>query len=243
MLQRARERPRRESGGEGAGTMSDASHETARLIAVCVGQPREVIWQGKPLRTGIFKSPVDAPVAVGRLGLAGDAQADLSVHGGPDKAVYAYNEESADYWRERLGRRDLGPGAFGENLRVTGWPEATVFIGDRFRIGNVCLEVSQPRQPCLKLAKRFEDAGFPKRFLESRRVGYYLRVVEPGALGAGDRVERVFHDPESLDVESLVAIWLDRRASGSALARAAELPALADAWKLPLLERHQHAHR
>jgi MOSC domain-containing protein YiiM len=221
--------------------MSHASPDTARLLAVCVSQPREASWQGQPLRTSFFKTPIPGRVAVDSLGLAGDSQTDRSVHGGIDKAVYAYTEESAAYWRERLPRSDLDPGAFGENLRITGWPEADVCIGDRFRVGTVCLEVSQPRQPCSKLAMRFDDASFPKRFIKSHRVGYYLRVVEPGELGAGDRVERVFHDAESLDIERVVALWLDRNASEPDLARAVTLPALADAWKLPFRERLDEA--
>lgn len=209
----------------------------SRLLAVSVGKPRDVEWQGKPLRTAIFKLPVAGPVRAGKLGLEGDVQADLSVHGGVDKAAYAYDLSSTEYWRERLGRPDLGPGAFGENLTVRGWPEAQVFVGDRFRIGTACFEVSQPRQPCLKLARRFEDASFVKRFLESRRVGYYLRVVEPGEVAAGDRIVRIAHDSASLDIESVVALWLTRNPSPAALARATALAALADAWRLPLLER------
>jgi MOSC domain-containing protein YiiM len=223
------------STAENSSAISPAS--VSRLLAVSVGKPRDVEWQGKPLRTAIFKSPVAGRVRARPLGLEGDVQADLSVHGGVDKAVYAYDLSSIDYWRERLGRPDLGPGAFGENLTVQGWPEAQVFIGDRFRIGTACFEVSQPRQPCLKLAKRFEDASFLKRFLESRRVGYYLRVVEPGEVAAGDPIVRVAHDTASLDIESVVALWLTRKPSATALARATALAALADAWRLPLEER------
>lgn len=214
-----------------------SSESESILLAVSVGKPRDVEWQGKPLRTAIYKSPIAGRVQATALGLEGDVQVDLAVHGGVDKAVYAYDLSSTDYWRERLGRPELGPGAFGENLTVKGWPEARVFIGDRFRIGAACFEVSQPRQPCLKLAKRFEDASFVKRFLESRRVGYYLRVVEPGDVAAGDPIVRVAHDAASLDIESVVALWLTRNPSAAALARATALTALADAWRLPLEER------
>lgn len=217
--------------------MPSSREAASRLIAVSVGQPREVVWQGKPLRTGIYKSPVAGRVAVHPLGLAGDAQADLGVHGGVDKAVYAYDDSSVTYWCHALGRSAIEPGGFGENLTISGWPETQVFIGDRFRIGSALFEVSQPRQPCLKLAKRFEDPGFPKRFLASGRVGFYFRVIEPGDVGAGDPIARERHDPTSLDVASLVAIFVDREASEAALARAASLPALADAWRVPLAER------
>jgi len=208
-----------------------------RVLAVCVGTPRDVTWQGNPLRTGIFKSPVAGRVAVGPLGLAGDVQVDLTVHGGIDKAVYVYDESNTAYWRDALGRPDLGPGSFGENLTIRGWPDREVFIGDRFRIGTACLEVSQPRQPCHKLAKRFEDPAFPKRFLASRRVGYYLRVVESGELAAGDPVERIAHPADGLDVARVVEIAFTRDSSEADLARVAELERLADAWRIPLRER------
>lgn len=212
------------------------------LVAVSVGQPRDFDWQGRTLRTGIAKAPVAGRVAAGTLGLDGDAQADLTVHGGVDKAVYAYDALNTAYWRSQLGRPELGPGCFGENLTVTGLPEARVFIGDRFRIGSACFEVSQPRQPCLKLAMRFEDAGFPKRFLESRRVGFYLRVVEPGEVGAGDPIVRIAHDPSSLDVATLVSLFVARAPNAALLERAAGLAALADAWRIPLRERLEAVH-
>lgn len=211
-----------------------------RLLAISVGTPRDVEWQGRPLRTSIFKSPVAGPVEAGRLGLAGDVQSDLSVHGGVDKAVYAYDASNTAWWRERLARPELGPGAFGENFTFAGVPDAEVFVGDRFRIGGACFEVSQPRQPCLKLARLFEDASFPKRFLASLRVGYYLRVVEPGHVAAGDAVVRVAHDATSLSIPELVSIWLGR-AGEADLERAASLACLADAWRLPLRERLEAA--
>lgn len=207
------------------------------LLAICLGGPRDVEWQGRPLRTSIFKSPVAGAVEASRLGLAGDTQSDLSVHGGVDKAVYAYDASNTAWWRERLARPDLGPGAFGENFTLSGLPDADVWIGDRLKIGSACFEVSQPRQPCLKLARLFEDASFPKQFLASLRVGYYLRVVEPGRVAAGDPVERIARDATSLSIPELVSIWLGRATSEAELARAAGLSALADAWRIPLRER------
>lgn len=214
-----------------------AGADGAALVAISVGQPRTVDWQGQPLRTSIYKQPVAGPVAVGPLGLEGDVQSDLSVHGGIDKAVYAYDESNTAYWRERLARPDLGPGAFGENFTLTGLPDEEVFIGDRLQIGTACFEVSQPRQPCSKLAKRFEDATFPKQFLASLRVGYYLRVVAPGRVATGDRVVRIARDETSLSIPALVSIWLGRGVSEDALAHAASLEALADAWRIPLRGR------
>ena len=214
-----------------------ASANSATLVAISIGQPRDVEWQGRPLRTSIYKQPVAGPVAAGPLGLAGDAQSDLSVHGGTDKAIYAYDESNTAYWRERLARPELGPAAFGENFTLSGLPDDQVFIGDRLRIGTACFEVSQPRQPCLKLAKRFEDATFPKAFIKSLRVGYYLRVVEAGEVSAGDAVVRIVHDEPSLSIPAIVSIWLGLDASEAALAHAAGLEALADAWRIPLRER------
>jgi MOSC domain-containing protein YiiM len=211
------------------------------LRAVCVGRPRDVEWRGESLRTGIFKTPVAGRVFVGPEGLRGDGQADRSVHGGREKAVYAYDEASADYWQAELGRSELGPGAFGENLRLSGWPEDCVCIGDRLRIGTATLEVSQPRQPCAKLGMRFDDPTFPKRFLASGRVGYYLRVLEPGEIEAGDEVERIERGSGRIDVRSLVALWRDRAAPRDALEAALSLEALAEAWRGPLRERWARA--
>lgn len=215
----------------------------AQLLAVSLGRPREVEWRGETIRTGIFKSPVSGAVAAGTLGLEGDGQADLSVHGGLDKAVYAFDASSARYWQAELGRSDLGPGAFGENLTLEGWPETDVRIGDRFRIGGARFEVSQPRQPCAKLGLRMDDPGFPKRFFKSGRVGYYLRVLQPGRIEAGDEVVRLSSDEHGLDIAGLVRIWLDRGASSEDLERASGLEALADAWRDPLRERLERSRR
>ena len=211
--------------------------EIGRLLAVSVGEPRDFECQGDTIRTGIFKSPVKGSVWIGPTGLEGDGQADLSVHGGIDKAVYAFDDASTAYWRDVLDRSDLGPGSFGENLTLSGWPEAAVRIGDRFRIGEVELQVSQPRQPCFKLGMRFDDPSLPKRFFASGRVGYYLRVLEPGRVMAGDEVIRTETDVHRLDVQSLVSIWLDRTAAIADLERAVGLEALADAWRDPLRRR------
>ena len=144
--------------------MQSSPYGPSQLLAVSVGRPLEVHWRGDTIPTGIFKSPVDGRVRVGSRGIEGDGQADLSVHGGIDKAVYAFDESSAQYWRNELARTDLNAGMFGENLTLSGWPEDRVRIGDQFRIGSATFEVSQPRQPCMKLGLRFDDPTFPKRF-------------------------------------------------------------------------------
>ncbi len=146
-----------------------------RLVSLNVGLPRDVAWHGKTVTTGIFKRPVAGPCMVRALDLDGDRQADLSVHGGPDKAVYAYPSEHYELWRRELPDLDLPWGAFGENLTTAGLAEEEVSIGDRLRIGSAELVVTQPRLPCYKLEVRLGE-GMVKRFLESRRTGFYLRV-------------------------------------------------------------------
>jgi len=217
--------------------MSPAEPNPSRLLAVSVGLPQETRWRGQKIRTGIFKSPIEGRARVGPLGIEGDGQADLSVHGGIDKAVYAFDDSSTQYWRDELGRPELGAGAFGENLTLVGWPEDRVKLGDLFRIGTAIFEVSQPRQPCVKLGLRFDDPKFPKRFLLSGRVGFYLRVIEGGGIGANDEVTRLRTSEGGISISSLVALWLDRDATPAALERALSFDALADAWRQPLRER------
>lgn len=162
-----------------------------RVLSVNVGTPREVARHGRRVWTAIFKAPVAGRVAVRRLNLEGDAQADLTVHGGAAKAVYAYPGEHYPLWREELGRPDLSWGAFGENLTLEGLVEADVAIGDRLRIGTAELIVTQPRLPCFKLALRFERRDIGKLFMASGRSGFYLAVAREGELAAGDPVEHL----------------------------------------------------
>jgi MOSC domain-containing protein YiiM len=167
-----------------------------RLLSVQVGVPRTVVHGGREVRTAIFKEPVLFPVRVHATHLDGDMQADLRVHGGPDKAVYAYDASAYAYWRDVLGR-ELPHGQFGENLTVEGMPEAEVRIGDVYRVGGALLQVSQPRSPCFKLALKMDMPRFPKMFLESARSGFYMRVLEEGDLAAGDAISLVSREPES----------------------------------------------
>lgn len=207
-----------------------------KVVSVNVGRVREVAWRGKPLSTGIFKDAVAGPVAVGEEQLAGDAQADLGVHGGPDKAVYAYPSEHYPFWCEWLGVASLPWGAFGENLSTEGLLEDAVSIGDRFRVGSALLEVSQPRIPCHKLGLRHERPDLPKRFLESGRSGFYLRVIEPGELRAGDAIGRTARHPLELSVARMQE--LVRGSEDLALLRrAARHPALAAVWRDELARR------
>ncbi len=167
--------------------------------------PREVPWNGESVSTGIFKRPVSGVVRVGRLNLAGDRQADLSVHGGAAKAVYLYPAEHYAAWRDELGELDWG--AFGENLTAAGLAEATTRIGDRFRIGTAELVVTQPRIPCFKLELRFARRGLERRFLERGLTGFYLSVAAEGELRAGDAVQRIGRGAESVTVADVVRLY------------------------------------
>jgi MOSC domain-containing protein YiiM len=173
-----------------------------KLLSVQVAQPRSVIHGGRTVRTAIYKEPVLFRVFVRRLNLDGDSQADLRVHGGPDKAVYAYDLGGYAHWRRELGL-ELPFGQFGENLTVEGMPETQVRIGDSYRIGSAVLQVSQPRSPCFKLAMKMERPQFLREFLASGRTGFYLRVVEEGELGAGDPIELVEAGPSWATVEKV----------------------------------------
>ena len=162
-----------------------------KLISVQVGRPRKVQWRRTSVTTGIFKEPVAGRIMLRRNNLDGDGQADLTVHGGWDKAVYVYPSEHYAYWRNELPGIDLRYGSFGENFTTEGLDEASVHIGDRFRIGGAVVEVTQPRMPCYKLGIRFKRADMPKRFHASGRTGFYLAVIKEGEVGAGDSFERI----------------------------------------------------
>jgi MOSC domain-containing protein YiiM len=197
-----------------------------RLISVCVGVPREVDWKGKPVTTGIFKQPVDGRVMMRSLNLDGDRQADLTVHGGVEKAVYAYPMEHYAYWRQEFPNDELPWGAFGENLTVEGLLESEVNIGDRFRIGTAEVMVTQPRFPCFKLNLKFGRDDMVKRFLNSRLSGIYFSVVQEGEIGAGDAITLVSRDEHNITVADIVQIYV-REASDDLVRRAIQVPALA----------------
>ena len=204
---------------------------TARVVSVNVGLPRLATWRGETVKTGIFKDPVAGPVRVAGVNLDGDRQADLSVHGGPDKAVYAYPAEHYPFWRREFGR-DLSWGVFGENLTVEGLPlEAEICVGDRLRVGSAELIVSQPRVPCFKLGIRFEDPRMVRRFLLAGRSGYYLRIATEGQVSAGDEAELLSLDPGRLPVSEITRLFARDRHDRDGLRRALEVGALADVWK------------
>jgi len=201
-----------------------------KLISVCVGVPREVSWKEKPVTTGIFKQPVNGRVMMRSLNLDGDRQADLTVHGGAEKAVYAYPVEHYAYWRQELPDEDLPWGAFGENLTIEGLSETAVNIGDRFRIGTAEVMVTQPRFPCFKLNLKFGRDDMVKRFLNSRLSGIYFSVVKEGDVGVGDAIELVSRDENNITVADIVQIYV-REASEDLVRRAIQVPALADSLR------------
>jgi len=201
-----------------------------QVVSVNVGMPREVPWKGTHVTTGIFKDPVAGRIALRQFNLDGDAQADLTVHGGRDKAIYAYPGEHYAPWEAKLGRT-LAPGAFGENLTTAGLTEDRVHIGDEFRVGTARLVVSQPRMPCFKLGIRFGDAAMVKTFLEAGWPGIYFAVVEEGTVAAGDPIEQLHVDPRQVTVQQMLALIRDRQAPRAELRRVLEVPALAAVWR------------
>jgi len=178
---------------------------SARLIAVSVGRPREVVWDGEKVLTSIFKAPVAGRARVGTFNIEGDEQSDLEVHGGEEKAVYAYPSEHYAFWREQLPGAALPWGVFGENLTTKGLLEDRVQIGDRYRIGSAEFQVTEPRMPCYKLALRFGRQDMVKRFMKSGRTGFYLAVLKEGEIGAGDAIEDAGRGRQPISVAAVVA--------------------------------------
>ena len=213
-------------------------------MSVNTGLPRDVAWHGRTVTTGIFKDPVEGRVALTTLNLAGDHQADLSVHGGPDKAVYCYPIEHYEYWRAELPGRDLPLAVFGENFTTAGLTEDSVHIGDRFAIGSAEVVVTQPRLPCYKLGVRFDSDFMVKRFLASRRSGFYVAVRREGQVGAGDDIRVLSRDPNAVPVSEITRLYVAKRYTADDVAsarRALQVTALPDSWKDYFRERLEKA--
>jgi MOSC domain-containing protein YiiM len=202
-----------------------------KLVSVNVGLPRDVRWLGKVVRTSIWKSPVEGRVLVSKLNLEGDRQSDLSVHGGAEKAVYAYPCEHYSYWRSQLPDVDLPWGAFGENFTTEGLLEGQLQVGDRLRIGSAEFLVTQPRMPCFKLGVRFGSPEMVKRFLQSKRTGFYFAVLREGEVQAGDPIERGESRESGLTIADIVNLYTTDSENQELLRRATEAPALPDGWK------------
>lgn len=202
-----------------------------KVLSVTVGRPRAVEWRGETVHTAIHKAPVLGRVRLTRLNLDGDQQADLSVHGGPDKAVYVYPSDHYPLWRRELPDADLEWGAFGENLTTEGLLESTVRIGDRLHIDTTELIVTQPRMPCYKLGVRFRRADMVKRFLRSGRTGFYLAVVKEGTLSAGDTITLEPAAEPAVTVADVVTLYTADVESRELLERAVKTVALPQGWR------------
>ncbi len=183
------------------------------------------------MTTGIFKEAVEERIRVRALNLDGDRQADLSVHGGASKAVYAYPSEHYDYWREEFPGMNLPWGMFGENFTVEGLQEERVNIGDRFRIGSAHVAVTEPRLPCFKLAARFGRDDIIKRFLGSGRTGFYFAVLQEGDVGAGDSIELVGRDANNITVADITRLYARERDDAETMRRAVQVSALPERWR------------
>ena len=203
-----------------------------RLVSVNIGHPREVIYKGKTVTTGIFKEPVEGRIRLRTLNLDGDRQADLSVHGGLSKAAYAYPIEYYEYWREQLPGVDLPWGMFGENFTTEGLREDSVNIGDRFRIGSAEVMVTEPRLPCYKLAAKFGRDDIIKRFLHSGRTGFYFAVMQEGEVGTGDGIELVSRDEHSVTVADITRLYVREKDDVGTLRRAVQVTALPESWRV-----------
>jgi MOSC domain-containing protein YiiM len=213
-----------------------------KLLSLNVGLPREVSWQGKLVTTGIFKEPVNERVMLRTLNLDGDRQADLKVHGGVSKAVYAYPAEHYAYWRTELPGVALPWGMFGENLTTQGLLEESVYIGDRFGIGDAEVVVTEPRMPCYKLGLKFGDASIIKRFLASRRTGFYFAVIGEGMVGIGDTIRKIGWEQQEISVADVTRLYAFDRDDVKSWRRALGVEALPESWKgyfRHQLEKHQ----
>jgi MOSC domain-containing protein YiiM len=230
-----------------------------KLVSVNTGLPREVKWHGRMVTTGIFKEPVGGRVALCKLNLDGDRQADLTAHGGEHKAVYCYSLAHYDYWKKELPGRELPMGMFGENFTVDdGGPvllggqalpggqglEESVHLGDRFSIGTAEVVVTQPRLPCYKLGVRFGSDDMVKRFLASGRTGFYVAVTREGEVGAGDEIEVISGEANAVAVSEITRLYVAKRfgeAEIRAVRRALRVEELPESWKEYFRERLRQA--
>jgi MOSC domain-containing protein YiiM len=202
-----------------------------KIVSVNVGLPQEIFHEGRMIRTGIFKQPVAGPVRVTALNLAGDQQADLKVHGGPSKAVYVYPAEHYEFWRKELPQMKLSWGMFGENLTTEGLLEKELNIGDRLCVGSVELVVTEPRLPCYKLGVKFGRDDIVKRFLKSRRTGFYFAVLREGEIGAGDTIHFLSREENRVTVADITRLYAYDKNDVTGMRRAAALKVLPESWR------------
>src|SRR5271170_4246468 len=202
-----------------------------RLLSVNVGLPRDVAWNGKTVRTAIWKSPVTGRRMVRKLDIDGDAQGDLAGHGGEHRAVFVYQMDSYHYWERFLGRNDFTFGQFGENFTVDGLLDSDVCIGDRYRIGGAEFEVTQPRVTCYRVGIRTNEPRMPALLVAHHRPGFYFRVLQEGEVGAGDDIVKVTDGPEKMTVADVDALLYLPGHSSEQLQRALRIPALSKGWQ------------
>jgi MOSC domain-containing protein YiiM len=213
-----------------------------KVISLNTGLPREVTWHGISVSTAIYKEPVEGRVPVRKLNLGGDRQADLTVHGGEQKAVYCYPSEHYGYWKRELPGCELPTAVFGENFTTEGLLEDSAHLGDRFAVGSAEFVVTQPRLPCYKLGIRFQDDGMVKRFLASGRTGFYFAVMREGEVGAGDEIKVTARDPNAVAISEITRLYIAKRYAQEDVTyvrralRVAELP---ESWKRYFRERLQ----
>lgn len=202
-----------------------------KIISLNVGLPRIVESNGEPVTTGIFKEPVQGPVRLRTLNLDGDRQADLKVHGGVTKAVYAYPAEHYEFWKTELPEMELPYGMFGENFTTEGLFETEVNVGDRFRVGDAEVVVTEPRLPCYKLGIKFGRTDIIRRFLQSRRTGFYFAVLKEGMVEAGDPIEPISRDAENITIADITRVYAFEKDDLATLRRAVKLEAMSESWR------------
>ena len=202
-----------------------------KIEGIFLGQIKELEYNGRHVTTGIFKEAVEGPVKVTFLTIEGDKQADLRVHGGVDKAVYAYPTEHYDYWKTTRPDLSFGAGTFGENLAVSGMEESSVFIGDEYQIGEVTFKVTTPRMPCFKLGLKMGDPTFIKDFLKAHKTGFYFKVLKEGLVNAGDSIQKIGDDGYGLSIEEVAKLYAEEKTNTTLLQKAIDSPSLPQDWK------------
>ena len=210
---------------------------TPKILSINVSLPKEIDFEGQKVTTGIFKEPIEGRIMLRTLNLDGDKQADLTVHGGPDKAVYAYPIEHYQFWRKVYPNMEMPNGMFGENFTIEGLMENEVSVGDAFEIGSSKVIATQPRMPCYKLGVKFGRMDVLKKFLASGRSGIYFKVLEEGEVGPGDSIIKIKKDTNRVAISDIVRLYAIDREDISTMRRAAKVEALPEGWRDYFIEQ------
>jgi MOSC domain-containing protein YiiM len=208
-----------------------------KLISLNVGLPREVEFEGNLIKTGIYKNPTEGRIALRRLNLDGDRQADLSVHGGPDKAVYSYPSEYYPFWRDQYPNIEMNWGMFGENFTTSGLFEDEVNVGDEFEIGSSKLVAVQPRMPCFKLGVKFGTVTVIRKFFASEKPGVYFRVLREGEVAAGDEIKMIKRDEHNITIKDIMKLYTTEKSNTEKIKKAVNIPALPESWRSFFVEQ------